>query len=49
MRRHVINPNSTRSMTDKLGACARSVASPGTGIVATNPASAARQHRGAVR
>lgn len=40
MRLHVINPNSTRSMTDKIGACARSVASPGTEIVATNPASA---------
>ena len=36
---HVINPNSTQSMTDKIGACARSVASPGTEIVATNPAS----------
>ena len=40
MRLHVINPNSTRSMTDKIGACARSAASPGTEIVATNPASA---------
>ena len=39
MRLHVINPNSTRSMTDKIGACARSVASPGTEIIATNPAS----------
>jgi len=39
MRLHVINPNSTRSMTDKIGACARSIASPGTEIVATNPAS----------
>ncbi len=39
MRLHVINPNSTQSMTDKIGACARSVASPGTEIVATNPAS----------
>jgi allantoin racemase len=36
---HVINPNSTQSMTDKIGACARSVASPGTDIVATNPVS----------
>ena len=36
---HVINPNSTQSMTDKIGACARSVASPGTEIVATNPVS----------
>ncbi len=40
MRLHVINPNSTRSMTEKIGACARAVASPGTEIVATNPASA---------
>ena len=40
MRVHVINPNSTQSMTDKIGACARSVANPGTEIVATNPASA---------
>ncbi len=39
MRLHVINPNSTQSMTDKIGACARSVASPGTEIVATHPAS----------
>jgi len=39
MRLHVINPNSTQSMTDKIGACARSVASPGTEIIATNPAS----------
>ena len=39
MRLHVINPNSTRSMTDKIGVCARSVASPGTEIIATNPAS----------
>lgn len=38
MRLHVINPNSTQSMTDKIGACARSVASPGTEIFATNPA-----------
>ncbi len=40
MRVHVINPNSTQSMTDMIGACARSVASPGTEIFATNPASA---------
>jgi allantoin racemase len=39
MRLHVINPNSTQSMTDKIGACARSVASPGTEIVCTNPTS----------
>lgn len=40
MRLHVINPNSTQSMTDKIGACARSVASPGTEIVTSHPASA---------
>ncbi len=40
MRLYVINPNSTQSMTDKIGACARAAASPGTEIVATNPASA---------
>ncbi|MHA1151191.1 MAG: aspartate/glutamate racemase family protein [Alphaproteobacteria bacterium] len=40
MRVHVINPNSTQSMTDMIGACARSVASPGTEIIATNPTSA---------
>ncbi len=39
MRIHVVNPNSTSSMTDKIGACARSIASPGTEIVATNPGS----------
>jgi allantoin racemase len=48
MRLHVINPNSTQSMTDKIGACARSVASPGTEIVCTNPLDPG-QHRRAVR
>lgn len=33
----VINPNTTRSMTEKIGASARRVAAPGTRIVATNP------------
>ena len=37
MRIKVINPNSTASMTAKIGACARAVASPGTEIVAVNP------------
>lgn len=37
MKIHVINPNSTRSMTDKIAEAARSVAAPGTEIVATNP------------
>ncbi|MEM9222028.1 MAG: aspartate/glutamate racemase family protein [Pseudomonadota bacterium] len=34
----IINPNSTQSMTDKIGEAARAVASPGTTILATNPA-----------
>ena len=37
MRLLVINPNSTASMTEKIGAAARAVASPGTEIVAVNP------------
>lgn len=38
MRIKVINPNTTASMTDKIGACARAAARPGTEIVAVNPA-----------
>ncbi|MGR4871996.1 aspartate/glutamate racemase family protein [Variovorax sp. LARHSF232] len=38
MRIKVINPNTTRSMTEKIGECARSAARPGTTIVAVNPA-----------
>lgn len=37
MRLLVINPNSTASMTEKIGHAARRVASPGTEIVAINP------------
>lgn len=37
MRLLVINPNSTASMTAKIAAAARSVAAPGTEIVARNP------------
>ena len=37
MKIHIINPNSTRSMTEKIGEAARKVAGPGTVIVATNP------------
>ena len=37
MRLLVINPNSTVSMTEKIGAAARAVASPGTEIFAVNP------------
>jgi allantoin racemase len=38
MRILVVNPNTTASMTAKIGAAARRVASPGTEIVAVNPA-----------
>ena len=38
MRIKVINPNTTRSMTDKIGECARAAARPGTQIVAVSPA-----------
>jgi allantoin racemase len=34
----VINPNTTRSMTEKIGDCARAVAATGTTIEAVNPA-----------
>ncbi|MBL6945259.1 MAG: aspartate/glutamate racemase family protein [Rhodospirillales bacterium] len=37
MRLLVINPNTTASMTQKIGAAARQVAAPGTEIVAINP------------
>ena len=37
MRLLVINPNSTASMTEKIGHAARSAASPGTEIVAMKP------------
>jgi allantoin racemase len=33
----VVNPNTTRSMTEKIGAAARAVAGPGTEIIAVNP------------
>ncbi|MCL6640541.1 MAG: aspartate/glutamate racemase family protein [Candidatus Rokubacteria bacterium] len=38
MRIMVINPNTTTSMTRKIGEAARTVAAPGTEIVACNPA-----------
>lgn len=38
MRILVVNPNTTASMTGKIGAAAQRVASPGTEIVAVNPA-----------
>lgn len=37
MRIKVINPNTTVSMTEKIGAAARSVAQPSTEIIACNP------------
>lgn len=38
MKIHVVNPNTTASMTEKIAAAARAVAAPGTEIVARNPA-----------
>ncbi|MBT0778776.1 MULTISPECIES: aspartate/glutamate racemase family protein [Paracoccus] len=38
MRILVLNPNTTASMTEKIAAAARRAASPGTEIVAANPA-----------
>jgi allantoin racemase len=37
MRLLIINPNTTASMTAKIGACARTFASPGVEIIARNP------------
>lgn len=37
MRIFVVNPNTTVSMTEKIDACARAAASPGTEIVTSNP------------
>ena len=37
MRIHVVNPNTTRSMTDSIAAAARAAALPGTIIIATQP------------
>ena len=37
MRIKIINPNTTRSMTEKIGACARAAARPGTQILAASP------------
>ncbi|MFO1050078.1 MAG: aspartate/glutamate racemase family protein, partial [Geminicoccaceae bacterium] len=39
MRILVVNPNTTGSMTEKIGAAARAVAAAGTEIVAVSPAS----------
>jgi allantoin racemase len=35
---HIVNPNTTQSMTDKVAAAARQSARPGTEILATQPA-----------
>jgi allantoin racemase len=37
MQLRLINPNTTRGMTESMGAAARRVASPGTEIIATQP------------
>lgn len=37
MKIKVINPNTTQTMTDKIGAAARAIAAPGTEIVAVSP------------
>ena len=42
----VVNPNSTRSMTEKIGASAAAVAAQGTEIVAVNPEDAPRSIEG---
>lgn len=39
MRLLVVNPNTTRSMTEKIGAAANAVAAAGTEIIAVNPES----------
>lgn len=46
MKIMIINPNSTSSMTQKIGNCATSVASPGTEIIATNPSNSPRSIEG---
>ena len=38
MRILIVNPNTTGSMTEKIGAAGRGAASPGTEVVAVNPA-----------
>jgi len=37
MRIKLINPNTTRRMTEAMGRCARDVAAPGTEVIAVNP------------
>ena len=38
MRILVVNPNTTQSMTEKIGAAARAAASPNTEVAAISPA-----------
>jgi len=38
MRIKIINPNTSQSMTEKIGACARWAARPGTEVLAVSPA-----------
>jgi len=38
MRIKIINPNTTQSMTEKIGACARAAARAGTQVIAVSPA-----------
>jgi len=38
MKIKIINPNTTQSMTEKIGMAARAVAAPGTAIIAVSPA-----------
>ena len=37
MRILIVNPNTTASMTEKIGAAGRIAASPGTEVIAVNP------------
>jgi allantoin racemase len=37
MKIKIINPNTTQSMTDKIGQCARAAAGPDTTVIAVNP------------
>lgn len=39
MQIHVINPNTTASMTEKIGEAAQRIAAPDTRVIATNPRS----------
>jgi allantoin racemase len=43
---NIVNPNSTASMTLKIGAAARAVAAPGTEIIAVNPEQGPRSIEG---